>query len=504
MFAVIPSATLLGVDGKAVWVEAHVSAGLPGFSVVGLPDTSCRESRDRVRAALLSSGQRWPMRRITVNLAPSGLRKAGSGLDLAIAVALMVADGQLEASSVAGLGFVGELALDGGLRPVPGVLSLVAAIEAPGVVVPPASVQEALALDRHFVQGPSCLKELFSCLRGEARWPVHQPAKSPVALVAGPDLCEVQGQAMGRYALEVAAAGGHNLLLSGPPGAGKTMLARRLPGLLPELDIDEALEVTRIHSAAGLSIPPGGLIRTPPFRAPHHGASPVSLIGGGTAAMRPGEISCSHRGVLFLDELAEFPPAVLDLLRQPLEQGSVLVCRARAAVSFPARFMLVAAMNPCPCGGDGAPGSCRCGQGSLARYSRAVSAPLLDRFDLRVAVHRPQVEALLGAAPTGESSSEVAVRVLAARRIARGRGVSSNSMIDSTQLDRLVPLTGPAKSLLEARLRVGGLSARGLHRVRRVARTIADLSGQGGVVGEVEVLAALDLRAEPAWVTAAC
>ena len=495
MIATIPSATLLGVEGAPVAVEVHVSKGMPGFTVVGLPDASCRESRDRVRAALLSSGLAWPLKRVTVNLAPSSVRKGGAGLDLPIAVGLVVAseDADLPVEAVAGCAFIGELGLDGSIRRVPGIVPLVAAVSARVVVVPADCFAEASVVGRHKVRVARSLPELLAALRGDGPWPDPPAAgPAPAGLPAGPDLADVRGQAVGRTAVEVAAAGGHHLLLSGPPGAGKTMLARRLPGLLPALDGDDALTATRIHSAAGVALPPGGLIVRPPFRAPHHGASAVALIGGGTGLMRPGEISLSHGGVLFLDEMCEFPAAVLDALRQPLEEGVVRVSRARASVSFPARFLLVGATNPCPCG---AGGSCRCPAAARQRYNRRLSGPLLDRFDLRVVVSRPDAGSVLGGAP-GESSAAVAARVTAARGLARGRGVRCNAELPATRLDELAPLTAGAARLLEHRLRSGLLSARGVHRLRRVARTIADLGGDSGAVAEEHVCLALSLRAE--------
>lgn len=498
VLAMVASATLVGVQGQSISVEVHVSNGLPSFSIVGLPDASCRESRDRVRAAILSSGLRWPQKRITVNLAPTGVRKGGAGLDLPIAIALLVADEQLPEPPTEDLAFIGELGLDGSLRPVPGTLALVHALSRPAVVLPPSSAAEAGIVPDVRVRCAPTLEALALSLRGQRPWaePPDVPDAAPES--TGPDLADVRGQPLGRLAVEVAAAGGHHLLMVGPPGAGKTMLAERLPALLPPLDPAEALEVTRIHSAAGVALPPAVLIRRPPFRAPHHSASPISLVGGGGAQMRPGELSCAHRGVLFLDELGEFPADLLDMLRQPLEEGQILVCRARASVTFPARVLLVAAMNPCPCGSERGPGSCRCRDAAKARYAARVSGPLIDRFDLRIYVERPDVSELVptqATAPPAEPSAVVAERVAMARDRAVARGVQSNSEIPGHRLDQLAPLQADAAALLETRLRQGQLSARGLHRVRRVARTIADLGEWDGHVRAEDVYSALALRA---------
>jgi len=510
MLATVCSATLVGVEGYPVTVEVHVANGIPGFRVVGLPDASCREARDRARAAIISSGFRWPQRRVTVNLAPSGVRKGGPGLDLAIALGVLAADGQLEPQLLEGTAFVGELGLDGSLRPVAGVLPLVEAAGRLAVVVPLGSLQEARLVRSNGLHAAISLRSLLEILHGQAEWPLVPMTAAVADCAPASDLADVRGQPLARCALEVAAAGAHHLLLVGPAGAGKTMLASRLAGLLPDLTPTEALEVAKVHSAAGMVPPGANICLRPPFRSPHHSASAVSLIGGGGARLRPGEISCAHNGVLFLDELAEFPGSVLDNLRQPLEEGRVVVCRASASVVFPARFLLVAAMNGCRCGADGSPGSCRCGDAARERYRARVSGPLLDRFDLRVRVQQPDVATLLSS-PTaakanggGETTSQVAARVAKARLRARERGLRANSDLASWKLDEVAPLSVAARRLLERRLCEGQLSARGLHRTRRVALTVADLAGHDGALTEEQVLVALALRGQGIFSDEAC
>jgi len=494
VLASVISSTLRGVDGQVVTVEVHVSGGLPSYHLVGLPDAAVRESRERVRAALLSSALTWPQRRITVNLAPGGVRKSGSGLELAVALGLLLASDELPAGALDGVGVVGELGLDGTVRAVPGTLALADALARAGVstvVVPFASAAEAALVGGLTVRAARDLCELRSCLEGEAPWPDPPPPgreESDEPYDDEPlDLADVRGLAWARRALEVAAAGGHHLLLAGPPGAGKTMLARRLGSILPRLATEEALEVTRIHSAAGRGIH-GALVRQPPFRAPHHTASVAALVGGGSVRPQPGEITLAHRGALFLDELGEFPPRALEALRQPLEERVVRIARQSTTLAFPADVLLVACTNPCPCG-LGAP-KCTCGDLERARYRRRLSGPLLDRFDLRLAVRPPEARDA-----KGEPSADVRARVLGAveRQRARlaGTGWRRNAHVPAGALDRYMRLDHETRAAWHDQIETRGLTGRGATRIRRVARTLADLDDTAEIAVAHIVLAAL-------------
>lgn len=476
MLSSVRSANLFGIDGRVVWVETHVVDGLPSYTVVGLPDTAGRESRERVRAALTSSGLEWPQRRITINLAPASLRKSGSGLEVAIALGLLVAGGDIPDAVLEGTGVLGELGLDGRVRPVDGTLALVDALARSGVervVVPIDNAAEAALVEHVEILPARSLGELRDCLKGELPWPDRpQPSAPPPEPIDPVDLAEVRGLPAARTALAAAAAGGHHVLLAGEPGAGKTMLARRISTIMAPLDLDRALEVTRIHSVTGLHRA-GTLIATPPLRAPHHSASAAALVGGGSGTnLQPGEITRAHRGVLFLDEVAEFAPSVLDALRQPLEERVVRVCRTGFTVEFPADCILVACCNPCPCGRKDA--LCRCSEPIRDRYRRRLSAPLLDRFDLRVRVAAPAASE-----PRGEASESVRARVSAAvtRQQHRLRDTPwhRNAHIGARALGELCALDGAARLRFLDICRDLRLSGRGAACVQRVARTLADL-----------------------------
>ncbi len=478
MLARVRTALLWGLEAFAADCEVDVGPGLPGFVMVGLPDSAARDARERVWPALRNAGLAPPERRVTVNLAPADRRKEGTSADLALALGLLVATGQAPAEPLERAAALGELALDGRLRGNRGTLSLAEAAWRAGartLICAAEAAPEAALVEGLRVLAAETLVEAFEWLRGE---PLSQanPARRDAATLERPDLADVRGQAVARRALEIAAAGGHHLLLVGPPGAGKSMLAARLPGLLPPLEPHEALTVTRLHSGAGLRRPGSGLVHDRPFRSPHHTVSRAGLVGGGSPP-RPGEISLAHHGVLFLDEFAQFARNLIDALREPLETGIVHVTRASGHASFPARPLLVAAMNPCPCGWLGHPRrGCRCGPGALAQYASRVSGPVLDRLDLQVEVPALTSEELLLAAP-GERSDAVRARVLAARARQLARG-GLNARLPHAALREHAALDAPARRLVADAMDRGGLSARAIHRAIRVARTLADLAGE--------------------------